>query len=175
MEVLPDLYVKDHMAVDLLKSWEYVMLLALEHFKGWPDVLHLFPDGLPPQVVAILSVETTSLFNGLWDPNPEFMSPKPILRLDFGYDPVPLLEYMGNPPCKCWFHRNTRCYCILSNLDGIRLLHILQCHPIGSAVFPLHENLPACCVSFRCLTPFFVIMNASCCITGFCPKTQFAC
>ena len=51
-EVIPDLYVKDHMAADLLKSWWYVVLLDLEHFKGWPDVLHLYTDVIqfPPKM-----------------------------------------------------------------------------------------------------------------------------
>ena len=44
------------MTLDLLISNWYVFLAFLEHLEGWPHILHLLHDCVPPQGVPILLV-----------------------------------------------------------------------------------------------------------------------
>ena len=105
--------------------------------------LHFFVHCVAPKVIAILSIESQSFLSGLWQSYAKLVSRSPVFLLDFVDHSVALLYDKRNPPSKgrlLWdFVSNS----IFSKFNGIAIFQILKVKPLGSAVSPFGQQLPA--------------------------------
>ncbi len=62
---------------------------------------------------------------------------------NYGYDPVTLLQYMGNPPVKGWLVVNSLGHCIFYGLKRVRLLEVSKVLPGCGTILLMAAYLPA--------------------------------
>jgi hypothetical protein len=116
-----------------------------QDLKSWLDVLHSFAYNIPPKCVAILFIEYPCLRNRLGDLHSELVSAYPVLRLELSDDSIAFVQHMLDPPCKCWLACEASLHRILSELDRIEVLDVLECDPVRASILPLDEDFPSLC------------------------------
>jgi hypothetical protein len=118
-EVLAHLYVKDHVACDLLVSGWQLRDVLLPNFKSKSNVFHFLADCVPPKRIAILFIKCFRFFDSLWDLDSKVVSPDPIFGLQFRDDSVSFLQNMSNRPRECRLSRDSSVCQIFSKLHWI--------------------------------------------------------
>ncbi len=109
------------------------------------NLLHLLCDSICPEGVAILAVQVKGFLNRLRHFYAKLVGSFEIAGSPFankGYDPVTLLQDMGNPPVKEWLMVNALGHCIFSGLKRVRLLKISKVLPGCGTILLLAPYLP---------------------------------
>lgn len=89
-KVLTHLDVENQVTFDLLITYRYFIDWSFPNLNGSTHIFHHLQDCIPPEGVAIFSIELASLGDGLRNFYSEFINANPIFGFDFANDPVSL-------------------------------------------------------------------------------------
>jgi hypothetical protein len=148
------LHVKDHVAPYFLVGCRD-SLFAIQDLECNTDVIHLFPECVLPQSVAILLIQFHSFIPFLGNLDPTLMSAFVVPLGHHGNDSVPLLQYMGYQPSKSWFIMQVLGRGILIHFNGVTLCQVSQPFSGYFPILPFDTQMP----TLRCLPFLFVASN----------------
>jgi hypothetical protein len=111
------LHIKDHVTSYFLVGWRD-SLFTIYDLECNTDVIHIFPDCILPEIVAIFLIQFHSFTPCLGDLNPKLVSAFVVPLVHRGNCPVTLLQDMGYPPSKCRLIMQVLGRGILSHFNG---------------------------------------------------------
>ena len=106
-------------------------------------MFHFLGNGVLPQRIVVLLVKLVCLLNRSRHRDPHLLLRTPIFgRSKLTDNSLALFQSMGHPPCKRRLFLQAIALHIISNLQGIALLEVLQVHPVLGVVFPTQQEFP---------------------------------
>jgi hypothetical protein len=167
------LHVKDHVASYFVVGWGDI-LFTIHDLECNMDVIHIFPDCILPESVAIFFIPFQSFTPSLGNLNPKLMSAVVVPLGHRGNDYVALLQDMGYSPSKSRLIMQFLGGKIFSHFNGATFLQVGQPFPGFFPILPFNTQmstlhcLPYLCVAsnldthvsaLHCMTISFVSNN----------------
>ena len=129
---------------------------AIEILKRDSDISRLLPNILPPEVSPCFTIDIQSILYCSWYPNAKFMGGTPVFLLgstltcSSRINTAPLhpwnsyilgLQWVLDPPVKCWIIIDIICDHVLRKLQGALFFQILDIKPFHRSIFQLNLQL----------------------------------
>ena len=139
----------------VITRWE-LAFITFKFLKGDSHICHFLVNGVPPQFITVMLVNSFFFLNWLGYLNTEFMSTYPIFGLYFCNYSIAFLQNIRYPPGKCWHGGYSWLNALLGELHRIWFFHIFKRDPSGAPVFPLYKHFPS---SSGFLAPSYAVLG----------------